>query len=513
MYKRLWTDFHSNLHHEQIADLPKWYDHIAKIMDFWPIAYYPFYMRMTKWGLAVEDRYDDAVVAEDWAYLRSFVNRVNAEGYPMFMGYEWQGNGEDGDHNVFFLENHGAQAHPARYRELAARLKGTDAIAIPHHMAYQLGSRGKNWATHDERFSPVAEIYSSHGSSENDDGPLGMFRHVHMGPRTGQTCYEAGLAAGYKVGVIAAGDNHSVPGVFEHGAMCVLAADRTKEAIWEALLNRRTVAVSKSRIEVDFRIDDAVIGGETAAGETARLRFAVKGTNAVDRVEILKGSVLDEMVVHSGTWENTPIAGKIRFKFRVEFGWGPDARVYKDNLVKTWSGRLETNGRLRGVEKCWNNFGQKLTLEGDRSLAFDLTTYPAAPAGKWMGPGNTATEGFIFEVEDDADGAVCLTVDGTRYQLGIRDLLASSRIIPLKAEAEKRTREVWGDVTHYRDDPWWHNAYKIKIGRAAPELAYRVTYAKRIAVEEDACYRLRVWQVNGDAAWTSPIFVKRGRGK
>ena len=58
-YKKLWTDMHSNIHHDQMEALPLWYEQIKKEMDFWPIAYYPFYMRPTSSGLAVEDRYED----------------------------------------------------------------------------------------------------------------------------------------------------------------------------------------------------------------------------------------------------------------------------------------------------------------------------------------------------------------------------------------------------------------------------------------------------------------------
>ena len=42
-YKKLWTDMHSNIHHDQMEALPLWYEQIKKEMDFWPIAYYPFY--------------------------------------------------------------------------------------------------------------------------------------------------------------------------------------------------------------------------------------------------------------------------------------------------------------------------------------------------------------------------------------------------------------------------------------------------------------------------------------
>lgn len=507
-YKKLWTDMHSNIHHDQMEELSKWYEQIKKEMDFWPIAYYPFIMRPTEAGLAVEDRLEDQVIEADWEKVRQLARRAEEEGFPMFMGFEWQGAGLDGDHNVFFLNNDGDQKHPLRYEELVETYKGQEVIGIPHHLAYQLGSRGKNWDTHNETFSPFAEIYSSHGSSENDDGPLAMNRHIHMGPRTGETTYEQGLKRGYKVGIIAAGDNHSVPGVFEHGTMCTLATDNTKEAIWEAWRSRRVYGVSQSRIEVEKTVNNVPMGGEvtTDTGEV-ELEFTVKGTAAVDRIEILKDNILEDMVVHSGTWERQPQKGLIRFKFRLELGWGPDTRVYKDKWIKHWTGRLEVDGKLLGIEKCWNNYGQELTKVEESSCEFSMTTYQSTATGKWMGPSNVTTEGFIFEVEADADSTMKLTVDGKEYAIPVRDLLDSSRVFALWDEVERLTEETWGHISHYRNDPWWHNAYKIRVGKAYPQCSYEVKAKKTICFQEDGTLRLRIWQKNGDAAWTSPVFV------
>ena len=508
-YKKLWTDMHSNIHHDQMAELPLWYDQIKKEMDFWPIAYYPFIMRPTPSGLAVEDRLEDELTGPDWEMVRELARRAEKEGFPMFMGYEWQGSGLDGDHNIFFLDNDKDQKHPHRYQELVEGFRGQAVIGIPHHLAYQPGSRGKNWDTHDEAFSPFAEIYSSHGCSENDDGPLTMNRHVHMGPRTGETTYEQGLKRGYKVGIIAAGDNHSVPGVFEHGSMCVLAADRTKESIWEAWQNRRVYGVSQSRIEVDETVNGVPMGGEVTAefGE-ADLEFFVKGTAAVDRIEILKDNILEDMVVHSGTWERQRPEGLIRFKFRLELGWGPDTRVYKDQWIKNWSGRLDVDGKILGIEKCWNNFGQELTCVEESSCEFSMTTYQSTASGKWMGSCNVTTEGFIFEVEADADSVMKLTIDGKEYPLAVRQLLESSRVFALWDQVRKLTEDTWGEITHYRDDPWWHNAYKFRVGKAYPQSSYEVRGCRKIKFTEDGNIRLRIWQKNGDAAWTSPVFVK-----
>lgn len=506
-YKKLWTDMHSNIHHDQMEALPIWYEHIKNVMDFWPIAYYPFYMRPTEYGLAVEDRYDDQLVKQDWELVRKLAKRAEKEGFPFFMGYEWQGAGLDGDHNIFFLKNDGEQTHPLRYKELADAFKGQEVIGIPHHLAYQPGSRGKNWDTHNEAFSPFAEIYSSHGSSENDDGPLNMNRHVHMGPRTGETTYEKGLSRGYKVGIIASGDNHSVPGVYEHGALCVLAADRTKEAIWEALKERRTYGVSRSRIEVDVIANGAPMGAEIETNGEVELEFHVKGTAAVDRIEILRDNILEEMVVHSGAWERNPIQGLVRFKFRLELGWGPDTRVYKEQWMKEWTGRLEVDGSLLNVEKCWNNFGQEITAQDEKSCDFSITTYQSTATGKWMGPSNVTTEGFIFEVEADADSFLRLTIDGKEYPLSVREMFESSKVFALWDEVRRLTKETWGDITHYRDDPWWHNAYKFRVGKAYPESSYKVSFKKRLQMKENGNLRLRIWQKNGDAAWTSPVFV------
>lgn len=103
-----------------------------------------------------------------------------------FPAYEWQGNGADGDHNVFFKSYDSRMKMPLTYRELVEQLRDVECYGIPHHTGYMPGHRGKNWATHDEAFSPVTEIYSSHGCSESSDCSIPLNVHIHMGPRTEQ---------------------------------------------------------------------------------------------------------------------------------------------------------------------------------------------------------------------------------------------------------------------------------------------------------------------------------------
>lgn len=506
-YQKLWADMHSNIHHHQIGKLLQWYDHAKSVMDFWPIAYYPFAVRKTPSGAVLEDLIPTEAYRDDWELIRELACRAQREGWPFFMGYEWQGDGSDGDHNVFYLHNNENILQPRKYLELRDALTGHEAIAVPHHMAYQPGSRGKNWDTHDEKFSPIAEIYSSHGSSETDDGPIPMERHVHMGPRITATCYESGASRGYHISVIASGDNHAVPGEADHGMMCALAENNSKEAIWSALRRGRTYGVSRSRIGLDFTIGGRQMGEAVAPGPQP-LDIDVTGTNAIDRIELLRDQIPERTYVHSGQWERLPLPERFRFKFEVEFGWGPDLKSFPGNECKIWAGRLRVPGRLVSVEKIWNSFGQSLSLTDEKSCDFQLTSRQTSETGKWMGSSPARREGFIFEVEGTAEDVLQLTVNGKAYPLAVRELLAGTRVFAEYAEAEAMVYARYPDARHYRDDLIWHSAFKFRVKRAVPESAYRVHLSEPLELISGSSYRLRVWQKNGDIAWSSPIYCE-----
>ena len=435
--------------------------------------------------------------------------QANAEGFPMFMGYEWQGAGKDGDHNVFFKDNLQKMEYPLRYEELVKAYLGKDVIGIPHHLAYQLEHRGKNWDTHQDTFSPFVEIYSSHGSSENDTGCIEMNRHVHMGPRTGMTSVERGWEKGHKYGVIAAGDNHSCPGVYGFGYTAVLAEDATKEAIWDAFVNRRVYGVSKDRIELDYTVDGEVMGAEIKGKKDSVLKLNIKAANAIDRIEIIKDNRVIEMVPHTSTWENQDLTGTIRFKFQLELGWGPDRRIFPDIESRKWTGMLKTPGKLLSIEKCWSTFGQNLKNVTDNSCEFEMTTYKTTATGKWMGPSAITTEGFIFEIEDDIDSYVTLVIDGKEYTISVRELMYSSRLFPLLDEVSELLKERFNFTEFYRSDSWWHNSYKIKVHQAVPEAAYTRQLTRVVDTTDCHSLRVRVWQKNGGVAWSSPVFVKK----
>lgn len=506
--EKLWTDLHANIHHNQIDDLDKWIDHIKKIMDFWPIAYYPFHMVKTEEGAGLEALIDDEDMFSDWEKIREAVKNENKKGFPMFMGYEWQGSGLDGDHNVFFLSEEADIRHPYRYEELRDEFKDIESIAIPHHIAYQLGSRGKNWNTHDEAFSPFAEIYSSHGCSENDENPLDMERHLHMGPRTGQTCYEVGLEMGFHVGCMASGDNHKNPAVYDNGSMCVIAEDNTRESIFDGMKKRHVYGVSRSRMDIDFGIDDAITGDVIKVGHHI-LHFDIEAADAIDRIEILKNNVIDEMYINSGKWERNIYKEDdiVSVKFATEFGWGPNPRFYKDMIIKNWDFEISTDAEIISAEKAWNSFGQEVIYEDKHNCKYKLKSYMSTQSGHWMGPSAVSKEGFVFNIKGRYDEDVCFRIDGYEYHFTLAQLMKGSRILAEYNESLSLAKKTYNYKEYYRDDFIWHNAYKTRIRKAVPKKAYSVTFQKNIYMEKGDQYRIRVILKNGDRAWVSPIFA------
>ena len=192
----------------------------------------------------------------------------------------------------------------------------------------------------------------------------------------------------------------------------------------------------------------------------------------------------------------------------MEFGWGPETRLFPDAALKVWEGSLRVPGHLMGVEKLWNSFGQQILELRDDRCDFRLTTHRGTETGKWMGPSQVRRESLVFEVEGGIDDVLTLTVDGEQYALPVRMLLQGTRIYAQYSQCEQRIIKKFGPTPHYRDDFIWHCAFKFRVRRAVPSPAYTLNESFTTTLDAGSQYRLRVWLKNGDAAWTSPIFCR-----
>ena len=518
-YCTFWGETHDNTYQFDAGSTPidENTRRAASHLDFYAAAYYTScssayraggHISETEsaHGLPLEGWKAPERLDREWREVQDAVRKANRPGeFVAFPGYEWQGDGTSGDHNVVALNEGLPIFRVATVAELYAALKGRDALAIPHHTAYRPGVRGRDWSVYDPDLTPYTEIYSIHGCSETDEEWIGLRQNSHMGPGVGAGTWQAALDRGYHVGAICSTDNWGeMPGHYGQGRMACLAAELTRESLWEAFKARRVYGVTGDRIGVDFRLNDAIMGEAIRAGGTRRIRIAVTGSDALDRIELLRNGRVMATHNHQGTWALPSADPRTRFKVRIEAGWGP-----RENELtvpdREWDGCLCVDGgRMLGFEPCWISPGQSTPeLRGEAATFRMLSSARHVP-----GPVQNAN---VFEFEA-APGAVCrLEINGLRETGAVIDLARGSRELCFRDECTAMLESLAGlePGAPERADIYHHMAYKVKIHRPIPEAGYRA----EMIVEDDeplqgeANYRVRVEQRNGQRAWSSPIWV------
>jgi len=508
-YNIYWGDMHCNTHRRHMPNLERTFEAAREVLDFFPIAYYPADFYETMEGLRVEscgprDRFE-----RDWQRVLELVRYYNMPGeFITFPGYEWTGNRTRyGDHNIFYFDE-GPLDLSWDIRDLFANLRRRRAIAIPHHTGYQVGQRGKDWDIHDEKLSPFVEIFSSHGSSEGCNTPFSLISNGSMAPRISGGTVQDGLRRGYRLGIMASNDSHyGVAGVWGLGLMAALAPELTREALWRAFMARRVYGVTGDRIQLDFTINGSPMGSIIRAEGPPRIRAAVVASQALDRIEVLRNNRVVYTYCHSGTWDVPEGSQPIRAKIKVECGWGPTPAYGITIKPKHWEGKLTlSDGRLVSVEPCFTYWGQKIEPPEERACHWSLTTPQRRQAAR-----GEPQQAMIFELEMPPQAPIMLKVNGQEETFTLAEAMIGSRVIAfldeIKALIQERFQLKLEEIEN--PDVFWHNAYKVKVHTAIPEAGYTtsVEWIDEHMPPGRNWYYLRVSELNGQMAWSSPIWV------
>lgn len=234
----------------------------------------------------------------------------------------------------------------------AMEATGVPFLTVPHHSSATSHPLPLDYyhPEHDRLF----EVYSSWGSSEYyGDFPRGNSDRW----RTGD--YRDASRRGRVYGLIASSDGHdSHPGnaqsplVKHHhifhflgsGRAAVLAPELTREAVFDALYDRRCYATTGPPIVLDVRLDGAVTGSRVpprTKGSPA-LQITCRGTNGIDHIRIVKDT---------GVVATIPCHGA----FEVEHEWADPAyaadatcsyyvRVVQRDRESAWSSPIWVGG-------------------------------------------------------------------------------------------------------------------------------------------------------------------------
>ncbi|MEF3308400.1 hypothetical protein PV433_05710 [Paenibacillus sp. GYB004] len=431
-----------------------------------------------------------------WDYVIDTVNRFNVPGeFVTFQGYEAHSS-RYGDHHFLTPDDELPIVEGESPADIVAKLAPRRVIAVPHHVGYTPGYRGGNWDSFNAAISPIVEVYSKHGCGMSDQS---LYPYYHdMGPRDSRSSVYGALARKHRLGFVGSTDHHAgYPGSYGDGRLAVMADSKTREAIWEAILARRTYAVTGDKIQCSFTLNGMPMGSEVQAASERNVELRVSACDRIDKVVVYKNLqpwkvINGDRLSVAGIREGSEKAGV--YKVRVEMGWGNAKNGF------AWNGTADIrHGKLASVETCFrgrsvlapspemkddptmNALGNRLLGQSDRSVEWSCTTFKNPTT---LHPHTAA---LILEVEGDESTEINVRLNGAELSATVGELLG-------------------GNVTRHLQA---YNSEAIVLHRAVPQHAYTIAEAWTDTAVESECdvYHAEIRQMNGQCAWISPIYA------
>jgi hypothetical protein len=328
------------------------------------------------------------------------------------------------------------------------------AITIPHHPGAAMVHN--DWDYHDPRFSRLVEIFQA--CRGNYEAP-GAFRQYADATREGTFVID-GLRRGHRFGLIASSDHG-------HGAGYVgaFAQRLTRGSVFEALHSRRTFAATTRGLVLDVRMGDAFLGEEVTA-ERRELAIHAEGYTDLARVDVVRNG---EVVYVAGPDLDLP-SGWLAVPLRLE--WGESDRT------TVWDGELTVRGGHIVQTPYWS---PEIVLAEPHRVAWKHH------ARSFGDPYGSQRGGIELTVTGPPDAVVTVASAGRRIQ------------VPLAQLQRPERRELPGQPGRFFIQ---HGVGGLSSMRTE---TIDVTWVDES--EEAAFYYVRVFQVDGEMAWSSPIWA------
>lgn len=425
---------------------------------------------------------------EGWPDVQNLIADANgADDFSAFLGFEWHSS-KFGDQCVVFPEDHRPLIRPNDLETLRGFCRQERALMIPHHLAYPKGHRGVNWDVFNCDCSPVVEIFSEHGNSEDDRGAFPFFNHSMGGRETTNTVAHA-LDSGLRFGFVASSDSHSgFPGAYGEGLMAALVKENTRGAILDAIRQRRTYALTGDRIGIDFTADGAPMGAFLGARDSVEIAYDVQGRDEMDVVEIISGGeIVQRDFAPAARLGGDTFAEPVQL--RLEWGWGPWGDLALERTCDWEMDVVVEGGRLLNFWPCLQSgpFDEerrhRITREGSDGLSIRSFT---SRRNAYRGNPNQSA---ILEIAGDAQ---------TRVALSLRQ--------PVEQKSETSLADLALTSKNFFTGPFPKEAYQWH--RLVPLNASRIAGSCNIPLQGSSGHvYLRARQANGHLAWASPVFV------
>ena len=420
----------------------------------------------------------------EWRTLQEMVEKYRVPGkFTTILGFEWTSRLRyGGHHNVFFRDTPGRLRVPNQKAPLLDELyaglrKGNDlddVLVVPH--AHQPG----DWTNSDPDIERLVEIQSGHGTFD-------WFGNKY-------------LENGYRVGFIGASDNHAghpgYSGMTNRqlgGLAAVLASENTSDAVFDALRRCATYATTGERIALDVTLNGAEMGTQQAHSPARTIHCTVNGTAPIDAIDVVKNGT----VAYTRRYLQTEVAGDAVVQVSFESSTEVIGRRQVPRGDRPWSGEISVEGaEIIGFDEPWfrNPATYSARLEGGR-LRFGMHTRgrPTAFSLRLRGAG--------------ADTRVVVDLAGTRECSGSGGYQRTPQRLPASRH-EFRLGDLGGDAARREYRVLEHtDALSVQLVPSGAAIDQDFTYTDRDDTMPGDYYYVRVRQIDGAMAWSSPFWV------
>lgn len=449
-----------------------------------PDGYYTFGRDVARLDFLSLSEHDIWMDDFEWLTLQRLVEKYRVPGqFTTILGFEWTSRlPYGGHHNVFFRDTPGRLRVPNQkaplldelYEGLRAGNAERDVLIVPH--AHQPG----DWSNSDGPLERLVEIQSGHGTFD-------WFGNKY-------------LQNGHRVGFVGASDNHvGHPGYSGGtnrqlgGLAAVLAAENTPDAIFDGLRSRATYATTGERIVLDVDLNGVGMGQEMDQTPDRTIRCTVNGTAPIDAIDVVKNG----SIVYTKRYFSTDVSSEVNVQVTFESSTEVIGRRQVPRGDRPWRGGIRVEGaEIVGLDEPWYRHPGTYSarLEGGR-VHFAMHTRGRGTA-------------LVLKLRGaSADTRVMVDMDATRERPGSGGYERTPQRLPANQQAF-RLGDLNGEVDRREYKVLEHtDAVSVQLVASDGALDQDFTYEDRDEPTTGDYYYLRVRQIDGAIAWSSPFWV------
>ena len=452
-----------------------------------PEAFYEFARDDARLDFLTHSEHDLWMDDHEWQVLIDNVKKYNEEGrFIAFLGYEWTMQAEHGGHhNVIFRTADNRLRVPLQeapylsslYRGLAAQNDMRDVLVIPH--AHEPG----DWRQSHPQMEHLVEIMSMHGRNE-------WFGVMY-------------LQHGHRVGFIAASDDHlSHPGLptplirglaDSGGLAAVLAPRKTSDAIFDAMKDLAAYATSGERIILDYRLNGARMGTAIPRPEHCRITGSVHGTAPIDSITVVRSGkeIWTKECLESSSLQTV----ELQFLSPTRPGIHDSPRGWRQ-----WEGTITVRGGSVAKISTPSLYNPRADVASVREDDSRVVDFKFATRG--------SEKGVILELDDataDTRIEVSLIANSERYTT------PPAFRKPARLAAESFTFRLGDALTGKakHDIHVEHFVDEVTLRSIDPRGSFDESFdfTDPVKPRQGEYYYVRVRQLDGGSAWSSPVWV------